>query len=59
LTISTQIKFLTFIKYTVLNPQVRENVMQSNNYIASFKLAMFSNGISAWVSLKSSLRLDR
>jgi len=37
LTISTQIKFFKFIKYTVLNPQVRET--ESNNYIASFKLA--------------------
>src|SRR6218665_430738 len=27
LTISTQIKFFKFIKYMVLNPQVRENVM--------------------------------
>jgi len=27
LTISTQIKFFKFIKYTVLNPQVKENVV--------------------------------
>src|SRR6218665_1379576 len=27
LTISTQMKFWKFIKYTVLNPQIRENVM--------------------------------
>ena len=27
LTISTQIKFLKFIKYMVLNPQIRENIM--------------------------------
>jgi len=27
LTISTQIKFFKFMKYTLLNPQVRENVM--------------------------------
>jgi len=26
-TVSKQIKFFKFIKYTILNPQVRENVM--------------------------------
>src|SRR6218665_1620715 len=58
LTISTQIKFFKFIKYrpTVLNPQVRENVMQSNNYLASLKLAMLSNGISVWASKHGSLK---
>ena len=64
LTISTQIQFFKFIKYTILNTQVRENVMECNQItISSFKSAMLSNGISAWVSiqdsLKSSLRLDR
>jgi len=37
--------------------------MQSNNYIASLKLAMLSNGIRSWASkqnsLESSLRLER